>query len=63
MKTILFLFGIVGVVLGLLWIGQGMGYVHWPATSFMIGQTKWAWYGLALAVIGLALIAYSRRRA
>ena len=62
MKTALVVLGAIGVLVGLLWIGQGTGYVRWPASSFMINETKWAWYGLATAVIGLILIAYSRRR-
>jgi hypothetical protein len=62
-KTILFAFGIVALLIGLLWFGQGTGYIHWPASSFMINQTKWAWIGLAVGLIGLVLMAYSRRRA
>jgi uncharacterized membrane protein len=53
--------GVVALALGLLWIGQGYGYVHWPASSFMINQVKWGYYGMATAVIGIGLIWYSRR--
>jgi hypothetical protein len=63
MKTLLWVLGVIGVVLGLLWIGQGTGYIHWPASSFMINQPRWAWYGLAVAVIGIGLIGWSYRRA
>jgi hypothetical protein len=48
--------------MGLLWIGQGTGYVNWPQSSFMISQIQWAWYGAGLAVIGVVLIALGRRR-
>ncbi|MCY7399337.1 MAG: hypothetical protein LH466_10960 [Sphingomonas bacterium] len=48
--------------MGLLWIGQGTGVVHWPASSFMLDQTPWALRGAALAVFGLGLILLSRRR-
>jgi hypothetical protein len=44
--------GIVGVVcllLGLLWIGQGVGLL--PG-SFMTGQLMWAFIGLVLVVVG-----------
>lgn len=62
MKMMLRVLGVIGVLVGLLWIGQGTGYVTWPASSFMINERQWAWYGLALAVIGLAVIYYSTRR-
>ena len=63
MKKALLLIGASAVLVGLLWIGQGTGYVRWPATSFMIGARAWAWYGLALAIIGVGLIVHARRRA
>jgi hypothetical protein len=62
MKTLLLIVGIAAVLMGLLWIGQGTGIVHWPASSFMLDQTPWALRGAALAVFGLALIVYARRR-
>ena len=40
------------LAIGLLWIGQGTGVIAWPASSFMISQTQWAWYGAALAALG-----------
>ena len=62
MKNLLMIFGIAAIAMGLLWIGQGLGYVNWPASSFMIDQTPWALRGAALAVAGLAVILYARRR-
>ena len=62
MKTVLILVGLLCVAMGLLWIGQGLGYVHWPASSFMIDQRLWVARGAALAVAGLALILIARRR-
>jgi hypothetical protein len=62
MKMLLLVLGAIGVLVGLLWIGQGSGYVQWPASSFMINERQWAWYGFALAVIGVGLIYYSVRR-
>jgi hypothetical protein len=53
--------GLLAFLIGLLWIGQGTGYVNWPQSSFMIRQTQWAWYGAALAAAGLGLMALSRR--
>jgi hypothetical protein len=62
MRTVLLLLGIVALAVGLLWVGQGMGYVHWPKTSFMINEMKWAYYGAGVALVGLILIGVSRRR-
>jgi hypothetical protein len=62
MKTVLLIVGIVALLMGLLWIGQGTGIVHWPASSFMIDQRPWITRGAILAIVGLILIAASRRR-
>ena len=62
MKTAKLIAGIVAVLMGLLWIGQGLGYIHWPASSFMLDQRPWALRGAILAAVGVVLIALSRRR-
>jgi len=62
MKSALLILGLVAVLMGLLWIGQGTGLVHWPASSFMIDQRPWVTRGAILAVVGLILIAASRAR-
>jgi hypothetical protein len=56
MRTALLVLGILALLIGLLWIGQGTGLVAWPQSSFMISQIQWAYYGAALAAIGLVLI-------
>ncbi|MDB5501077.1 MAG: hypothetical protein JWR89_979 [Tardiphaga sp.] len=53
--------GLLAFAIGLLWIGQGTGFVAWPRSSFMISQMQWAWYGAALAAVGLGLMWLSRR--
>jgi hypothetical protein len=58
----LLIFGIAALLIGLLWVGQGSGIVNWPATSFMISQRQWIYYGAALAIVGGVLIIVSRRR-
>ncbi len=62
MKTVLLIVGVFALLIGILWIGQGTGVVHWPASSFMIDQRPWAVRGAVLAVVGLALIIFARRR-
>jgi len=62
MRTLRLTIGILCLLIGLLWIGQGTGTVNWPQSSFMIKQTQWAYYGAATALGGLVLIWLSRRR-
>ena len=54
--------GIFAVLMGLLWAGQGLGLIMWPAESFMLADRTWALYGGVLALSGLALVLFSRRR-
>ena len=61
MKTLLLILGISALLMGLLWIGQGTGVIQWPASSFMLDQRPWATRGAILAVVGIALIIFSRR--
>ncbi|MEA2976760.1 MAG: hypothetical protein QOF19_2280 [Alphaproteobacteria bacterium] len=61
MRSVLLIVGILCLLLGLVWIGQGTGYFPYPASSFMIRQMTWAYYGIGLAVIGLIVIAISRK--
>jgi uncharacterized membrane protein len=61
MRTAVTIGGILALLMGLLWIGQGTGYIQWPASSFMIDQRVWALWGALLAVIGIVLIRVGRR--
>ena len=60
MKMLMLIVGIAALLMGLLWVGQGAGLVHWPASSFMIDQRAWVTRGAILAVIGLILAGASR---
>ena len=53
--------GIVALAAGLLFVGQGLGYIRWPSSSFMIDQMNWVYYGGGIAVAGLLLIILARR--
>lgn len=57
----LLIVGVLAVVIGLVWIGQGTGYFPYPRTSFMINQRPWTYRGGALAIIGLIVTIVSRR--
>ena len=62
MKAALLILGILAVLMGLLWVGQGLGVVDWPASSFMIDQRPWVTRGALLVLVGFVLIVASRRR-
>ena len=62
MKTALLILGSLALLVGLLWVGQGAGLIHWPASSFMIDQRPWVTRGAILAFVGLVLILLSRKR-
>jgi uncharacterized membrane protein len=61
MRKLLLVVGWLALAVGLLWIGQGTGVIKWPESSFMISQIQWAYYGAALAVVGLILIWQGKR--
>lgn len=54
--------GVLMVLMGGLWIGQGLNIIRWPADSFMIGVPKWSWNGMFLAIAGLVVIGFGRRK-
>ena len=51
--------GGLALLLGLLWMGQGLGYL--PG-SFMTGAMRWFWIGLLVAGVGLVLVLAGLRR-
>jgi len=61
MKTLLLLVGIIGCAAGILFAGQGRGYINWPASSFMISEIKWVYYGSGIALVGVLLIVIALR--
>jgi hypothetical protein len=61
MRNVLLSVGVIAILVGVIWIGQGTGYFPYPSSSFMINDVTWAYYGIALAVLGLVAVAVSRR--
>ena len=51
--------GVLLLLLGALWLLQGIGIL--PG-SFMTGETKWAMYGAIAALVGAGLLILARRR-
>jgi uncharacterized membrane protein len=61
MRTLLTVIGAFLLGMGLLFCGQGLGLIRWPAESFMINQITWVYYGGGMAVLGVILIMLTRR--
>jgi hypothetical protein len=61
MRKPLTIAGIVLLLAGLVFIGQGSGYSPYPAESFMINAREWIYYGGGIAVLGVLLIIFARR--
>ena len=63
MTLILRVLGVLALLMGLLWVGQGAGLIMWPASSFMLEQKVWMLWGglLALFVAGLLILVQRRR--
>jgi hypothetical protein len=59
-RTALLIVGVLATLMGLLWIGQGLGIVTF-LPSPMIGVDVWITRGAVLAVVGLVLILLARR--
>ena len=61
MRTLLLIVGVLLLLMGVVWMGQGSGYFPYPRSSFMIDQRPWITRGLLLALAGAAIILISRR--
>ncbi len=59
MNTTLKVVGTVLMLMGVTWFLQGINIL--PG-SFMTGQIKWAYYGGATAIVGIAFMAAASRR-
>lgn len=62
MRIVVLIVGIAALLMGLLWVGQGAGLIHWPASSFMIDRRPWIARGAILAAVGLILIVWRVRK-
>ncbi len=51
--------GVILVLVGALWILQGLGVV---GGSFMTGQSQWTYIGIVTAIVGAALFAWAASR-
>jgi len=60
-RILLLIIGCFALLAGLVWAAQGSGIFPYPASSFMIRETRWIWIGLATAAGGAAAIFAARR--
>lgn len=61
MKLVARILGVVAVLVGLHWIGQGTGYFTWPDNPVMDNNPTWIYVGAGTLLAGLFLFAWSRR--
>ena len=61
MHRLLFVAGILLLLMGLLFIGQGTGIFPYPSYSFMVSDIGWAYRGTAIAVLGAMAVVLSRK--
>ena len=58
-RSVSLVLGVALVLVGLLWTGQGLG---WIGGSFMSGSVVWAVIGPLTALVGVVFIVRSARR-
>lgn len=60
-RLLMTIIGGFAVLMGMLWVGQGLGIILWPSSSFMLAGRQWALNGALLAAFGLAAIWFARK--
>lgn len=58
-RIALIVVGVIAVLLGGLWIGQGLNLIR---GSFMTGQMTWFYIGVVVAIVGVILLVLGLRR-
>ena len=61
MKTTVTAIGALIAASGLIWAAQGAGWFPYPASSFMVDNSRWIYIGLATAAGGIIVSAIARR--
>jgi hypothetical protein len=56
MKSLLTIVGVILLLAGLVFMGQGSRYFPYPAESFMVGAQQWIYYGGGIAAVGIVLL-------
>ena len=61
MRIALAVIGLLALLLGLHWISEGTGVLAYPHSPLMYLKPSWTYIGIVTALIGAALIWFSRR--
>jgi hypothetical protein len=61
MKALLTFVGIILLLAGLVFMGQGSRYFPYPAESFMVGASQWIYYGGGIAAVGIVVLLFAWR--
>ncbi len=61
-KGLAAMIGVAAILIGGLWMLQGLNIVRWPASSFMLGDTVWTRNGVGLVVAGVLFLWIARKR-
>jgi hypothetical protein len=61
LRAALLVIGILMTLIGLVWLGQGIGYIPSTDTPRIMPLHPWTYGGIAFALAGLAMIAVSRQ--
>ncbi|MET0588877.1 MAG: hypothetical protein ABWZ75_10185 [Novosphingobium sp.] len=60
-RLLMTIIGGLAVLMGMLWVGQGLGIIMWPSSSFMLADRQWALNGAILSAFGLTVIWFARK--
>ncbi len=59
MRKALFIASILIGLVGIIWLGQGIGIIH---GSVMTNESKWAIIGGVMIVVAIGLFAFARKK-
>jgi hypothetical protein len=59
MNRILVIVGVLVALVGIVWVGQGVGII---GGSIMTNDPKWAVIGAVMIVVGVGLVVWDNRR-
>jgi hypothetical protein len=61
MKGLLTTVGVILILAGIVFMGQGSRYLPYPAESFMVGASQWIYYGGGIAAAGIVILVIAWR--